>query len=329
MYSETIEGETHFRKWKKKPDTPWVSELTVKMAQEGDFEQRNRAFSEIYAKTSRWLFLVFKPRHKKLSPEELQDVVNETFDEAFKCIKKFRGESAFTTWLYAVGRYRLSNFYRSSKKRRILSLSTMMESDPYLLEDATPDCEMFGFRREMSPEEALIHSESLGSAREAIEYLRKKYLNLYVPYEMFEFQGITYEEIANELEIPIGTVRSRIYRAREILKEVLMVNLNGKKSRIPAREKKESAKGKRSVLVPEKKKCLVESRTRNPELSEKVLRKNETPKKPRRMVQEIIAKEVAPCSSENNNHQKKEERKGTTYSKQEVQTMVLSVLNAA
>nr|WP_318527387.1 RNA polymerase sigma factor RpoE [Marinobacter halotolerans] len=134
---------------------------------------------------------------------EVMDLTQETFVKAFRAIDRFRGDSAFYTWLYRIAVNTAKNFLESRARR------------PQSGADAA-DAENFedGFRlRDTASPDRLLHRDQLERELEAAiaalpEELRSAFL-------LREYDGLSYEDIAGILECPIGTVRSRIFRARE------------------------------------------------------------------------------------------------------------------
>ena len=135
--------------------------------------------------------------------QEVMDLTQETFIKAFRAIERFRGDSAFYTWLYRIAVNTAKNFLESRARR------PQGNSD-------SADAENFeeGFRlRDNASPDRLLHRDQLQRELDAAitglpEELRSAFL-------LREYDGLSYEDIAGILECPIGTVRSRIFRARE------------------------------------------------------------------------------------------------------------------
>tara|TARA_B100001250_G_scaffold142830_1_gene122242 strand:+ start:428 stop:1042 length:615 start_codon:yes stop_codon:yes gene_type:complete len=140
-----------------------------------------------------------------------EDIAQETFFKAYKSIENFREESAFYTWLYRIAANTAIN-YLSSKKRK----SELLESDVSNKEGEAID--VFDLPGGDSPEDIL-------SANSLREEIFKSMSNL--PEEirtavtLREFEGLSYEEIAEIIGCPLGTVRSRIFRGRELLQQTI------------------------------------------------------------------------------------------------------------
>lgn len=137
---------------------------------------------------------------------ESQDVAQETFIKAYRGLKNFRGDSAFYTWLYRIAINTAKN-HLVTMGRKISDTgidaadAEQFEGGSVLREYATPDREM-------------VTDEISRVVRESIEALPE---DLRVAITLREFEGLSYEEIAVAMDCPIGTVRSRIFRAREAI----------------------------------------------------------------------------------------------------------------
>lgn len=142
--------------------------------------------------------------------EVARDLVQETFMKAFASLATYRSEYRFSTWLYKIAANSSIDFLR---KRRIqaLSLDRPLETADGTLEIEVPD-------QRYDPELALVRKQQRFSIAEAIESLPDKYREV-INYRHRDDKS--YEEIADLLGIPVGTVKARIFRARELLKRKL------------------------------------------------------------------------------------------------------------
>ena len=146
---------------------------------------------------------------------EVEDVTQEAFIKAYRALPKFRGDSAFYTWLYRIA--------ANAAKNHLVARGRRPSSDMAL--DDSESLEVPGrLRDNASPDEVIMghQLESLISA--TIEGLPAE---LRAALTLREFEGLSYEEIAEILECPIGTVRSRIFRAREAIDSKVAVQLQG------------------------------------------------------------------------------------------------------
>jgi len=142
--------------------------------------------------------------------DEAQDVAQEAFIRAYRGLKNFRGDSAFYTWLYRVAVNSAKNYLMSSGKRK--SKQQVDIDDAEYFDEATL------LRDQHTPEHMLQTDELEVKVFEAISSLPE---DLKIALTLREMDGMSYEDIADTVGCPIGTVRSRIFRAREALDKVI------------------------------------------------------------------------------------------------------------
>ncbi len=142
--------------------------------------------------------------------DETEDLVQETFMRAFNSLATYRSEYRFSTWLYRIGANCAIDYLRK-KKIEALSLDKPIET-----KDGTVDLEVADTAH--NPEERLWAKQQRITIGEAIESLPEKYREV-ILYRHRDDQS--YEEIAQILGLPVGTVKARIFRARELLKKKL------------------------------------------------------------------------------------------------------------
>ncbi|MGB4336641.1 MAG: RNA polymerase sigma factor RpoE [Chromatiaceae bacterium] len=139
-------------------------------------------------------------------PNEVQDVAQEAFIKAYRALAGFRGESAFYTWLYRIAINAAKN-HLASRGRRPPRDDMEMEVAEQL--------ESGGRLREMgTPENHLLSEEIAQTVQQALDDLPE---DLRTAIVLRELEGLSYEEIAEAMDCPIGTVRSRIFRARDAI----------------------------------------------------------------------------------------------------------------
>lgn len=138
------------------------------------------------------------------------DVAQEAFIKAYRALPNFKGDSAFYTWLYRIAINTAKNQLVSRKRR------------PLAQDIDVQDAELYGHTEQMSdnttPEAELLTAEIQTAVSEAIANLPP---DLRQAITLRELEGLSYEEIAEAMDCPIGTVRSRIFRARAVVDEVL------------------------------------------------------------------------------------------------------------
>ena len=138
--------------------------------------------------------------------DEARDVAQEAFIKAYRAIGRFRGDSAFYTWLYRIAINTAKNYLVASGRRPPRSDIDAQDAEQY--EGAT------GLKEYATPERLLQKDEIQGAIAEAIDALPD---DLRTAITLRELEGLSYEEIAQTMDCPIGTVRSRIFRARDAI----------------------------------------------------------------------------------------------------------------
>ncbi len=144
-------------------------------------------------------------------PAEAEDVTQEAFIKAYRALPGFRGESAFYTWLYRIGINTAKNYLLANKRRAPTSTPFDAEESESF-EDA-------GLLHEVStPENELMSKQVVHVVQTTLQQLPE---DLRSALTLREIEGLSYEEIASVMNCPVGTVRSRIFRAREAVAEKL------------------------------------------------------------------------------------------------------------
>lgn len=139
-------------------------------------------------------------------PFEAQDVAQEAFLKAYRALGSFRGDSAFYTWLYRIA--------INTAKNYLLTRTRKGHDYQVEIQDAE-DCEHASQLQDNdTPESLLLNQEIIETIQRAIDNLPDE-MRLAIMFR--EFDGLSYEEIAQIMDCPVGTVRSRIYRAREAI----------------------------------------------------------------------------------------------------------------
>ncbi len=175
----------------------------VKRAKEGD----SRAFDLLVKK---YQFKVVNLVSRYVRSEEAQDVAQEAFIKAYRGLKSFRGDSAFYTWLYRIA--------VNSAKNYLLSASRRQADRQVDVDDAEYFDDAAILRDQNSPDHVLLSQELEEKVFEVINQLPE---DLKTAITLRELEGLSYEQIADAMECPIGTVRSRIFRAREAIDKVV------------------------------------------------------------------------------------------------------------
>ncbi|MGH7551951.1 MAG: RNA polymerase sigma factor RpoE [Longimicrobiales bacterium] len=159
--------------------------------------------------------LVLKYQHKVVklvmrymrNPAEAEDVAQEAFIKAYRALPQFRGDSAFYTWLYRIAINTAKNALVSRDRSPVdYELDLQNPDESYDMHARLKDSE--------TPEALVLTDEIRVTVNSAIEALPE---DLRTAIVLREIEGLSYEEIAAAMECPVGTVRSRIFRAREAI----------------------------------------------------------------------------------------------------------------
>ena len=176
----------------------------VERAQRGD----KRAF-DLLALKYQHRIVALVSRYVKDS-DEVFDLAQEAFIKAYRALPRFRGESAFYTWLYRIAINTAKN-HLVSRARRPPNVDIDIQDAELLTDSAV-------LRDDESPETALATEQLKAVIYETIEGLPEE---LRTAVTLREFEGLSYDEIAEVMECPVGTVRSRIFRAREAIEQAM------------------------------------------------------------------------------------------------------------
>ncbi|MGI9290074.1 MAG: RNA polymerase sigma factor RpoE [Gammaproteobacteria bacterium] len=158
--------------------------------------------------------LVLKYQHRIIKlimryirdPAEAMDVSQEAFIKAYRALPKFRGDSAFYTWMYRIAINTAKNHIVAARRRPLEYASEISEPEEYDWHTSMQDAD--------SPERQAMGDDLRNAVAETIASLPDE---LRMAITLRELDGLSYDEIAQVMECPVGTVRSRIFRAREAL----------------------------------------------------------------------------------------------------------------
>ncbi len=178
-----------------------VDQQLVVRAQQGD----KRAYELLVLKYQRKLSRLLSRLVR--DPAEVEDVTQEAFIKAYRALPSFRGDSAFYTWLYRIAINTAKN-YLVAMGRRAPTSTGFDHEEAENFEDADQ------LRDANTPEDELHGKEIAAAVNRAMDALPE---DLRTAITLREIEGLSYEEIASVMNCPIGTVRSRIFRAREAI----------------------------------------------------------------------------------------------------------------
>lgn len=175
--------------------------LLVERARNGD----KRAFELLVEKYRRKIIRLLSRMIR--DSEEVEDIAQEAFIKAYRALPQYRGDAAFYTWLYRIAVNTAKN-YLAARNRNVLTVSDMASDDEDKGEEyrMAPDLD--------TPDAQLLSKQIAYAVNEAVEALPEE---LRTAITLREIEGMSYEDIATVMGCPIGTVRSRIFRAREAI----------------------------------------------------------------------------------------------------------------
>lgn len=149
--------------------------------------------------------------------DDAEDLTVEAFGKAFKRLGQYKPDYAFSTWLFKIASNNCIDFLRKKKKATTVSIDAGFGSDDE--EDNPIHIESKG----LNPEQALMKGQRAKEMRKIVEALKPKYRRLV---ELRYFEELSYEEIAEEMDLPLGTVKAQLFRARELMFEILKRSVN-------------------------------------------------------------------------------------------------------
>ena len=178
-----------------------IDQQLVERVQRGD----KAAFDLLVVKYQRKIFRLLSRLIRDTA--EIEDVAQEAFVKAYRALPNFRGDSAFYTWLYRIAINTAKNYLVSQGRRAPTSTQADIE-DAEIFDDGDH------LRDLNTPDSMLVTKQVAEAVNRAIDQLPE---DLRTAIVLRELEGLSYEEIAESMQCPIGTVRSRIFRAREAI----------------------------------------------------------------------------------------------------------------
>lgn len=159
-------------------------------------------------------FMMLKMTNNK---QDADDLTIEAFTKAFKYLHQYTPDYAFSTWLFKIASNNCVDFIRRKNKRTFSSEELITEKNSEDLTHTLPS-------QTLDPEEKIIKMQKIKMMRDVVDKLKPHYRNLI---EMRYFEELSYEEISKKLDLPIGTIKAQLFRAREFLSNILK-NTEGK-----------------------------------------------------------------------------------------------------
>ncbi len=187
-------------------DSTHEDRMLIDRAQQGDRSSLNALVRKYEGKAYQFAFRLTR------NPEEASDIVAEAFVRVYNALPNFKGQSAFTTWLYRI----LTNCFLDAKKKEKNKTTTSFEA---VVQTAEGEVERQFEDPGETPHEEAERDEREERMKAAIQQLPEYQRAMIV---MYHVESLSYEEIAAALDLPIGTVKSRLNRARLSLRELLV-----------------------------------------------------------------------------------------------------------
>jgi RNA polymerase sigma factor (sigma-70 family) len=149
--------------------------------------------------------------------DDAEDLTIEAFGKAFNNLEQYKPQYAFSTWLFRIASNNCIDFIRKQKKNKTISIDQGFAGEDG--DEYTIDIEAEG----LNPEEELMKDRRSDEMQRIVQRLEPKYRRLV---ELRYFEELSYEEISDELEMPMGTVKTRLFRARELMLVILKPRVN-------------------------------------------------------------------------------------------------------
>ena len=169
-----------------------------------------RAYAELLQRYRESVyFMMMKMCNNK---DDAEDLTIEAFGRAFKKLDQYSPDFAFSTWLFKIASNNAIDFIRKKKQKYSISIDTKV--------DTTEGYDHSSNIRSttLDPEENFIRKQKIESVRLLVDNLKPKYKEMI---ELFYFQELSHEEISNKLNLPIGTIKAQLFRARDLLYNAL------------------------------------------------------------------------------------------------------------
>ena len=180
--------------------------VLVKAALAGD----QRAYAELLGRyRDAVFFLLLKMVHSK---DDAEDLTMEAFGKAFKKLDQYTPEFAFSTWLFKIATNNCIDFLRRKKNKNTVSI------DKPIVQEEGNDLTRSLKADDLDPEEVMLNKQKSEMLHLIVDKLKPRYKQLV---ELRYFEELAYEEIAQKLNLPLGTVKAQLFRARDLLLNIV------------------------------------------------------------------------------------------------------------
>jgi RNA polymerase sigma factor (sigma-70 family) len=183
--------------------------LVDRALQQGD----QKAFAELMKRY--WEPVFFMLNRMVNNKDDAEDLTIEAFGKAFKNLQQYSPQFAFSTWLFKIASNNAIDYLRKKKMENITSLDKPVGRDGG--EDLSQQIKGSG----LTPEENYIKKQGAGRVHEIIDKLKPRYKEIV---ELFYLEELSVEEISQRLELPVATIKTRLFRARDLLLQVVKRN---------------------------------------------------------------------------------------------------------
>ncbi|MCZ4409341.1 sigma-70 family RNA polymerase sigma factor [Cryomorphaceae bacterium 1068] len=146
------------------------------------------------------------------NPDDADDLTIEAFGKAFSRLKQYQPNYAFSTWMFKIASNNCIDFIRKERKKRTMSIDTGLRNEDG--DNVTYDIQS----DVRDPEEEMVRDQRMAAMRQVVDKLKPRYKQLVI---LRYFKEYSYDEIAQELDLPLGTVKAQLFRARDFLSTMM------------------------------------------------------------------------------------------------------------
>ncbi len=169
-----------------------------------------KAFAELMKRY--WEPVFFMLNRMVMNKDDAEDLTIEAFGKAFKNLSQYSPQYAFSTWLFKIASNNAIDYLRKKKMENVTSLDRPVDRDGG--EELNQQIKGHG----LTPEETIIKKQDADKVHEIIDKLKPRYKEIV---ELFYMEQMSVEEISKRLDLPVATIKTRLFRARELLMQVL------------------------------------------------------------------------------------------------------------
>ncbi len=198
---EEVEDNSHFS---------FKALYDIKLVERAMNNGDQKAFAELMKRY--WEPVFFMLNRMVMNKDDAEDLTIEAFGKAFKNLQQYSPQYAFSTWLFKIASNNAIDYLRKKKMENLTSLDRSVDRDGG--EELNQQIKGHG----LTPEETIIKKQDADKVHEVIDKLKPRYKEIV---EMFYMEQLSVEEISKRLDLPIATIKTRLFRARDLLQQVL------------------------------------------------------------------------------------------------------------